>query len=95
MDISLKFIETENVAPTLEEIMNFMNGEKTEEEKQEFLKNALEVVQKNQIKPDCFKKGELVKVIEGDLRNMVGVVIEINDNQVTIMPKDCEISEMI
>lgn len=44
MDISLKFIETENVAPTLEEIMNFMNGEKTEEEKQEFLKNALEVV---------------------------------------------------
>jgi transcription antitermination factor NusG len=59
------------------------------------LKNALEVVQKNQIKPDSFTKGEMVKVVDGDLRNMVGVVVETNENQVTMMPKDCEISEMI
>lgn len=83
------------MAPSLEEIMSFLNWEKTEEGKSMFLKNALEVVQRNQIKPNSFNKGEMVKVIEGDLRNMVGVVVEISENQVSVMPKDCEISELI
>jgi len=31
--MSIRFIETENVSPTLEEIISFMNGEKNEEDK--------------------------------------------------------------
>jgi len=57
MDISQKFLEIDNVAPTLEEIMNFMNGEKTEEDKNSLLKSAIEVVEKNKIRINCFKKG--------------------------------------
>jgi hypothetical protein len=57
MDISQKFLEIDNVAPTLEEIMNFLNGEKNEEDKNSLLKSAIEVVEKNKIGVNCFKKG--------------------------------------
>ena len=30
-----------------------------------------------------------------DLKNMVGVVVDHTENQVTILPKDCEINELI
>lgn len=37
MDIHIKNLETENVAPNLEEILNFINGEKNEEDKNALL----------------------------------------------------------
>jgi hypothetical protein len=33
MDVGFKSLDINNVAPSLEEIMNFMNAEKTEEDK--------------------------------------------------------------
>lgn len=39
--------------------------------------------------------GDLVKVIEGDLRNLIGVVIDHTDKQVTILPKEIEINEPV
>jgi hypothetical protein len=57
MDISVKYLETENVAPNLEEIMNFINGEKNEDDKSILLTSAIEVVEKNKIKVKCFNKG--------------------------------------
>ena len=44
--------------PNLEEIMNFVNGERNEEDRSRLLKSALEVVEKNKIHVNCFKKGD-------------------------------------
>lgn len=94
-DISVKYLDTENVAPTLEEILNFLNGEKNEEDKNILLRNALEIVEKNKVKVIYFKKGDFVRVIEGDLENMIGVVVEIKENLVTVLPKECEVTDFI
>ena len=37
--------------------MNFVNGEKSEEDRQAMLKSALDVVERNKIHVNCFKKG--------------------------------------
>jgi hypothetical protein len=57
--MSIRFIETENVSPTLEEIISFMNGEKNEEDKNQMLKSAINIVEKNKIHVNCFKKGKI------------------------------------
>ena len=55
--MSIKFIETENISPTLEEIIMFINGESNEEEKNKMLQSAIDNVEKNKINVNCFKKG--------------------------------------
>ena len=57
--MSIRFIETDNVSPTLEEIISFMNGEKNEEDKNQMLKSAINIVEKNKIHVNCFKKGKI------------------------------------
>lgn len=82
--MSVKNITSENVIPTLEEMERFLKGESNEQDKNELLLESLNAIEEARSKINCYEKGDKVRVVEGDLVNLIGVVVNSNPIEVTI-----------
>eukprot|EP01132_Coremiostelium_polycephalum_P000515 gene515-650_t len=91
-------IIVDNIVPTLEELQKFQdrddesNRRVDDDEDDEYgsisrSDNAAPILPSVISKPVLFSKGDTVKVIEGDLKNLMGTVESIDENSVTILPK--------
>ena len=94
--------------PTIEEVQVFITGKFNNDnqydqdnqdnkslDKEDALMKACQLVQKYRSQVNFFEKGDLVKVIEGDLQNLIGVVVNTNKQEVTILPKMENITEQM
>jgi transcription elongation factor SPT5 len=99
--VNFKSLDIKNVIPTLEELQKFNNAKGD----QDGSRSALDSLSLSNVsslaaslkKPVQFKKGDLVKVIEGDLKYMMGIVHNISpeNDTVTIVPKHETLSSQI
>eukprot|EP01133_Synstelium_polycarpum_P016133 gene16133-19196_t len=85
----IKSVSSDGVVPTLEELTKFQD--KREDDYDDDGDNRLNGIDAHVIprlapRPISFSKGDTVKVIEGDLKNLMGVVESVDDKSVTIMP---------
>jgi transcription elongation factor SPT5 len=89
--VNFKGLEIKNVIPTLEELQKFNVGKGDDARATLENLNAANIssLAAGLKKPVQFKKGELVKVTEGDLKYLMGVVHFYNPDSgmVTILPK--------
>lgn len=79
--VSLKTIDAKGIEPSLDELQKF---QKPGEDGMDALGLRPSAV-KNR---GQFMKGDAVVVIEGDLRNLMGVVEKVDDDNVYIVPKN-------
>lgn len=88
-----------NITPTLEELQRFRSSPKGKEnEDEEGIDKPEEeapVPPLTQPRKVQFAKGDTVKVIEGDLKNLMGVVEAIDGDTVTIMPKHEQLHDLL
>lgn len=84
MKFSINYLETENVMPTYEEIKTFMDNQKNPDHRKTMyeslaiLNDPSKRLQKNLI------RGDRVKVVSGEYKNLVGVVIDITDDYIKV-----------
>lgn len=78
--VSLKTIDAKGIEPSLDELQRFQKP--GEDGVDDLGLPASAVKNRGQ-----FMKGDAVVVIEGDLRNLMGVVEKVDDNNVYIVPK--------
>jgi transcription elongation factor SPT5 len=97
--INIKTIMYMNITPTLEELQRFRSSPKGKEnEDEEGIDKPEEeapVPPLTQPRKVQFAKGDTVKVIEGDLKNLMGVVEAIDGDTVTIMPKHEQLHDLL
>lgn len=74
------------MVPTLEEIEMFVQNEPNSNEKNRILEDAIEAIEQTKRNINKFQKGDQVRVVEGDLRNLRGTVINTIEKEVTIVP---------
>ena len=86
---SYKHIQTKDVEPTFEELKFFAEGDMTDEK----LINSL--ADQTHLKSKKFFKGDKVRIIKGDLMNLEGEIVKVNDSNVTIRPLDTEFTTTI
>ncbi|XP_024365722.1 putative transcription elongation factor SPT5 homolog 1 [Physcomitrium patens] len=86
--VSLKTIDAKGVEPSLDELQRF---QKPGEDGMDALGLPPSAI-KNRGK---FMKGDAVVVIEGDLRNLMGVVEKVDDDNVYIVPKYKDLKETL
>lgn len=89
--VNLKSLDMINVVPTIDELARFQNrGDKDDDE------DDLEMLARTRPKRKVtFSKGDAVKVIEGDLKHLMGVVESVEDDTVTIMPKHQDLKDLL
>jgi len=89
-------LETQGVVPTIDELQKFQ--ERPEVKRDDENPGATPVNIGTQLKmkrKTTFSKGDTVKVVEGDLKNLMGVVDTVTDDTVTIKPKHEGLSELL
>ena len=74
------------MVPTLEEIDMFVQGEPNATQKNKIYDETIEMIEQTKRNLNKFQKGDQVKVIEGDMINLRGVVISTDDKEVTMVP---------
>lgn len=78
--------QVKDIVPSLEEIDMFVQGEPNPAEKARIYSETIELIEQTKRNLNKFQKGDQVRVIEGDLLNLRGVVISTSDKEVTIVP---------
>ncbi len=91
-------IATDNVSPTLEELTKFQtkpiearDSDDEDERPAERSEPAFKLPSARQRKRITFQKGDRVRVMKGDLKNLLGVVEAVKDKEVTILPQHEEL----
>ena len=72
--------------PTLEEMDHFVQVEPNVSERGRMYDKAIEMIEETKRNINKFQKGDHVKVVDGELTNLRGVVIGTSDKEVTIQP---------
>lgn len=82
-EVSVKGIKTKNIDPKLEEI--------------EFFTTGTENIHINKNKSQDFREGDSVRVVEGDMKDLVGIIQSINrlDNIAEILPNNTELGDQL
>lgn len=81
--VSLRSIDSSGIVPSFEELEKFQKpGEKGAIDVAGFA-DALMSKRKGQ-----FVKGDAVIVVQGDLKNLMGIVVKVDDDNIHIRPKD-------
>ncbi|GAM17692.1 hypothetical protein SAMD00019534_008670 [Acytostelium subglobosum LB1] len=97
-------IVSDGVVPSLEELQRFQDrndyyDEENENEAESDFKNMnivdAQSIPKVAARPISFSKGDTVKVIEGDLKHLMGVVESVDDRSVSIMPLHDSLREVL
>ena len=78
--------QVKDVVPTLEEVDMFVQSEPNSNEKNRILEEAIETIEQTKKNINKFQKGDQVRVVEGDLLNLRGIVISTLEKEVTIVP---------
>ncbi|KAF2069587.1 hypothetical protein CYY_009091 [Polysphondylium violaceum] len=97
----LSSIIVDGVSPSLEELEKFQDREeKVGSDNEDYSRNSRSdasapLLPKVVPKSTHFSKGDTVKVIEGDLKNLMGIVQTIEDGQVTILPVHDNFKEIL
>ncbi len=78
-EFSIKSLTTENVSPTLEELLMF-KPLLLENEEESSDDERINVMIARQKRSSGISKGDKVKIIKGELKDMVGTVVSINDS---------------
>jgi len=91
--MNIKSLDVENVVPTLDDIQKFQ--EKGEDGEEDGILNNLAALRNVRKRKVIFAKGDTVKVIDGDLKHLMGVVDSVNDDMVSIMPKHEDLNDLL
>ncbi|CAM6125018.1 unnamed protein product [Calypogeia fissa] len=81
--VSLKSIDSNGVVPSFDELQKFQKPSENGALDAMGLPAALMSKRKGQ-----FVKGDAVIVVQGDLKNLMGIVVKVDDDDVYIRPKD-------
>lgn len=82
----LKNLETENVVPTLEEVEMFRRAEVSKENREEIMNRAKKAIDESKKFVKHLEKGDKVQIIQGDLKGLTGVVTDVNEDHVRVLP---------
>eukprot|EP01133_Synstelium_polycarpum_P007654 gene7654-8958_t len=84
----IKSITSDSVVPSLEELAKFQDkqDDDNDDDKENRMLNGFNVIPRLAPRTLSFSKGDAVKVIDGDLKNLMGIVETVDDKSVTIMP---------
>lgn len=85
--IWLKNLQLDNVVPTLEEVELFKKAEVTKEAKDEIFERAIKTIDESKKFVKNLEKGDKVQIIQGDLKGLKGVVTEVTEGQVKVLPE--------
>ena len=88
-------LQLENVVPTFEEITMFQKAEPNKEMREDLMDRAKATINESKKFLKNLEKGDRVKIISGDLKGLTGIVMELSDNGVKVMPAVDLISEPI
>lgn len=93
--IWLKNLQLESVVPTLEEVELFKKAEVTKEAKEEIFERAIKTIDDSKKFVKNLEKGDKVQIIQGDLKGLKGVVTEVTEGQVKVLPELGIVSEPV
>ena len=82
----LKNLETKNVIPTLEETETFRRAENTKEGREEVMDRAKRAIEESKKHVKHLEKGDKVQIVQGDLKGLTGLVTEVNEDHVKVLP---------
>ena len=84
--IWLKNLKTDNVVPTLEEVDMFKKSEVTKEGRDSIFERAKKTIEESKKFVRNLEKGDKVRIVQGDLKGLKGVVTEVTEGQVKVLP---------
>ncbi|KAN0023266.1 hypothetical protein ACTFIU_011433 [Dictyostelium citrinum] len=94
-------VNVDGVVPTLEELQKFQDrGEAKVDEDGQPIENSpteissVPILPRLQTKATHFAKGDTVKVIQGDLKNLMAIVESVEEDRVLILPIDEQIKDL-
>jgi transcription elongation factor SPT5 len=87
--VSLKSIDSNGIVPTFDELQKFNKPSESGVDAMG-LPSALMSRRKGQ-----FVKGDAVIVVQGDLKNLMGIVVKVDDDDVYIKPKDENLNDSL
>lgn len=82
----LKNLVTKNVVPTLEETEMFRRAEVTKDGREEVMERAKNAIEESKKYVKHLEKGDKVQIIQGDLKGLTGLVTEVNEDHVKVLP---------
>ena len=77
-------LDKTNVLPNYQEVKVFTDAEPSEKIKGHIMKNLANSIDESKRLQKSLEKGDKVKVISGDLINLIGVVLEVNEDFVKV-----------
>lgn len=96
--LNIKSLDTYEVMPTFDELEKFKERKEKRDDDDDEVDLQPETVSlpviQSKIKT-VFSKGDLVRVVKGDLLNLQGVVEAVEDDDVFIMPKHQDLQELL
>jgi len=97
--MNIKSLDTNNVIPTIDELQRFQerpaNADKSEDAEENPSSLGSLVGNFKPKQRSTFVKGDTVRVIEGDLKNLTGTVESVEDDTVTIKPAHEELHDLL
>lgn len=79
-------LQTENVVPTFEEIQIFQKAEPRKEYKEDLMERAKKTIEESKKFLKNLEKGDKVRIISGDLKGLIGQVVEVSESGIKVQP---------
>eukprot|EP01113_Clastostelium_recurvatum_P020602 TRINITY_DN2437_c0_g1_i1.p1 TRINITY_DN2437_c0_g1~~TRINITY_DN2437_c0_g1_i1.p1 ORF type:complete len:1057 (-),score=369.20 TRINITY_DN2437_c0_g1_i1:131-3301(-) len=100
--LNIKSLDVNNIVPTIDELTRFQDrsarnadGETDANALDEGLQALSAPLAASTRRNNVLRKGDVVKVIEGDLKHLMGVVESVDDDAITIMPRHEQLTELL
>eukprot|EP00013_Stygamoeba_regulata_P001552 CAMPEP_0177634116 /NCGR_PEP_ID=MMETSP0447-20121125/3199_1 /TAXON_ID=0 /ORGANISM="Stygamoeba regulata, Strain BSH-02190019" /LENGTH=1069 /DNA_ID=CAMNT_0019135821 /DNA_START=2162 /DNA_END=5372 /DNA_ORIENTATION=+ len=94
--MNITSVTARGVVPTIDELQRFQADQpsnQNDDRKYSAIDGIAAAVKP--VKRQAFAKGDVVKVVDGDLKNLMGVVEWVTDDTVTLMPTHEELNELL
>ena len=80
----INILDKNNVFPSFDEVKIFKDAEPNKNRKMIIMKNLENSIDESKRLHRSFEKGDKVKVVSGDLMNLVGVILEVNQDFILV-----------
>ncbi len=94
--LNIKSLDVHDVMPTLDELQKFQEKRKDDDDEDTSPSHLpITAAPIKAKRKTVFAKGDAVRVVEGDLRHLMGVVESVDEDMVTIMPKHQDLHDLL